>query len=158
MGNVKSFCSISERGREAVQASWEYAAFVANSLIFLLIGMHARQNFGAIWIPAVLAIGLVTLGRAVAIYPCCFLFARLSLRIRMKDQHILLWGGLRGAVALALALGLPPEVPHRDDIVTISFAVVAFSVFVQGLTITWFLRRMGAIPHGGRAPADVSWR
>jgi len=158
MGNVKSFCSISERRREAVQTSWEYAPFVANSLIFLLIGMQARQNFGAIWIPAVLAIGLVTLGRAVAIYSCCFLFARLSLRIRMKDQHILLWGGLRGAVALALALGLPPEVPHRDDIVTISFAVVAFSVFVQGLTITWFLRRMGAIPHGARAPADVSWR
>jgi CPA1 family monovalent cation:H+ antiporter len=57
MGNVKSFCSISERRREAVQTSWEYAPFVANSLIFLLIGMQARQNFGAIWIPAVLGLG-----------------------------------------------------------------------------------------------------
>jgi CPA1 family monovalent cation:H+ antiporter len=63
-----------------------------------------------------------------------------------KHQHILFWGGLRGAVALALALGLPPEVPLREQIITISFAVVAFSVFVQGLTIFPLQRRMGEIP------------
>jgi len=146
MGNFKSFGAVSGRGKEAVQAFWEYAAFVANSLVFLLIGMHeAHQNFVAIWLPAVIAIALVTLGRAVAIYPCCFLFSRSSLCVTMKHQHILLWGGLRGAVALALALGLPPEVPQREQIVTISFAVVAFSVFAQGLTMTSFLRRMGEI-------------
>jgi CPA1 family monovalent cation:H+ antiporter len=49
-------------------------------------------------------------------------------------------------VALALALGLPPEVPQREKIITISFAVVAFSVFVQGLTMVPLLRRMGATP------------
>ena len=54
MGNFKSFGTISDRGKEAVQAFWEYAAFVANSLVFLLIGMHeAHQNFVAIWLPAV---------------------------------------------------------------------------------------------------------
>jgi CPA1 family monovalent cation:H+ antiporter len=85
-------------------------------MVFLLIGMHeAHQDFAAIWHPAVIAIALVTLGRAVAIYPCCLLFSRSSRRVTMKQQHIMLWGGLRGAVALALALGLPPEVPHRDD-------------------------------------------
>ncbi len=147
MGNFKTFGTISDRGKEAVQAFWEYAAFVANSLVFLLIGMHeAHQNFVAIWLPAVIAIALVTLGRAVAIYPCCFLFSRSSLCMPMKHQHVLLWGGLRGAVALALALGLPPEVPQREEIVTISFAVVAFSVFAQGLTMASFLRRMGEIP------------
>jgi monovalent cation:H+ antiporter, CPA1 family len=147
MGNFESFGTISERGKEAVQAFWEYAAFVANSLIFLLIGMHeAHQNFVSSWLPATIAIGLVTLGRAVAIYPCCALFSRSGLRVSMKHQHILFWGGLRGAVALALALGLPPEVQQRETIVTISFAVVAFSVFAQGLTISSFLRRMGEIP------------
>jgi CPA1 family monovalent cation:H+ antiporter len=147
MGNFKSFGRISNRGKEAVQAFWEYAAFVANSLVFLLIGMHeAHQNFAAIWLPAVIAIALVTVGRAVAIYPCCVLFSRSSLCVTMKHQHILLWGGLRGAVALALALGLPPEIPQRETIVSISFAVVAFSIFVQGLTTAPFLRRMGEIP------------
>jgi CPA1 family monovalent cation:H+ antiporter len=147
MGNFKSFGGISERGNESVQAFWEYAAFVANSLVFLLIGMHeAHQNFVAIWLPAGIAIALVTLGRAAAIYPCCLLFSRTSLRVTWKHQHILFWGGLRGAVALALALGLPAEVPLREEIITISFAVVAFSVFVQGLTMVPFLRRMGEIP------------
>ncbi len=147
MGNLQSFGTISERGKEAVHAFWEYAAFVANSMVFLLIGMHeAHQNFVAIWLPAVIAIVLVTLGRALAIYPCCFLFSRSSLRVSMKHQHTLLWGGLRGAVALALALGLPPDISQREEIVTISFAVVAFSVFAQGLTMAPFLRRMGEIP------------
>jgi CPA1 family monovalent cation:H+ antiporter len=147
MGNFKPLNTISDRGKEALHAFWEYAAFVANSLVFLLIGMHeAHQNFMAIWLPAGTAIALVTLGRAVAIYPCCLIFSRSSLRVMMKHQHALFWGGLRGALALALALGLPPEVPQREEIITISFAVVAFSVFVQGLTISPFLRRMGEIP------------
>ena len=112
MGNFKSLNAISERGKEAVQAFWEYAAFVANSLVFLLIGMHeAHQNFVAIWLPAVIAIALVTLGRAVAIYPCCLIFSRSSLRVTMKHQHVLFWGGLRGALALALALGLATRSP-----------------------------------------------
>jgi CPA1 family monovalent cation:H+ antiporter len=148
MGNFKSFGTISDKGKEAVDAFWEYAAFIANSLIFLLIGMHeAHQDFLRIWIPLVTAIALVTLGRAFAVYPCCFLFSASSLRVTMKHQHVLSWGGLRGAVALALALGLPPEVPQRELIVTISFAVVAFSVFVQGLTIAPLLRRTGEIQH-----------
>ncbi len=147
MGNFKFRKIISEQGREAVQAFWEYAAFVANSLIFLLIGMHeARQHFVTMWLPAATAIVLVTLGRSMAIYPCCLLFARSSLRVAGKHQHILFWGGLRGTVALALALGLPATVPLREEIVSISFAVVAFSVFVQSLTIGPLLRRMGEIP------------
>jgi CPA1 family monovalent cation:H+ antiporter len=147
MGNFKSLSAISERGREAVQAFWEYAAFVSNSLVFLLIGMHeAHQNFVAIWLPAVTAIVLVTLGRALAIYPCCLLFSRSRIRITSKHQHVLFWGGLRGALALALALGLPATVPLREQIISISFAVVAFSVFVQGLTMVPFLRKMGEIP------------
>lgn len=64
----------------------------------------------------------------------------------MRHQHALLWGGLRGALALALALGLPVELPRRPEIITVSFAVVPFSVFVQGLTMPLLLRLMGEIP------------
>lgn len=147
VGNFKLLGTISDRGKEAVQAFWEYAAFVSNSLIFLLIGMRvAEQNFMALWQPALIAILLVTLGRAAAIYPCCALFSGTMLRVSVTHQNILFWGGLRGALALALALGLPATIPHSDAIVTVSFAVVAFSVFVQGLTITPLLRRLGEIP------------
>ncbi len=147
MANLTQFESISPRGLEAVHAFWEYAAFVANSLIFLLIGMHeASQNLIAVWLPACTAIALVTFGRAAAIYPSCLPFARSSLRVSMRHQNALFWGGLRGALALALALSLPAKVPLREQIITISFAVVAFSVFVQGLTMPYLLRRIGEIP------------
>lgn len=134
------------RGIEAVRAFWQFAAFVANSLVFLLIGMHeAQQHFAAMWLAIAAAILLVILGRAAAIYPLCLLFSQTSMRVTMRHQHILFWGGLRGALALALALGLPPETPGREAIITVSFAVVAFSLFVQGLSMAPLLRRMGEI-------------
>jgi CPA1 family monovalent cation:H+ antiporter len=144
MGTFKTFGRVSRRGWDTLQTFWEYAAFVANSLVFLLIGMHlAHQDFRALWLPVAIAILLVTLGRALAVYPCCALFRGSSLRVAAKHQHVLFWGGLRGTVALALALGLPADMPQREPIVVTSFAVVAFSVFAQGLTIPWLLRRMG---------------
>jgi monovalent cation:H+ antiporter, CPA1 family len=146
VGNFRSSGSISAAGRQALGPFWEYAAFVANSLIFLLIGaQEAQQHFKGLWLPALLAIALVTLGRAAAIYPLCALFARSRLRVDMQDQHVLFWGGLRGALALALSLSLPEDLPRRDLIVVITFAVVAFSVFAHGLTITSLLRRLGRI-------------
>ena len=147
IGNRGPLGVLSDHGREAVQAFWEYAAFVANSLVFLLIGMHeARQNFTAVWLPAVVAVLFVLIGRAVAVYPICALFTRSGLRVTAQHQHALLWGGLRGALALALALGLPTEMAGRGEIITVSFAVVAFSVFVQGLTMAPLLRIIGELP------------
>ncbi len=52
---------------------------------------------------------------------------------------------MRGALALALALGLPSDTPLHDEIISVSFAVVAYSVIVQGLTMTPLLRRLGEI-------------
>ena len=147
LGNLGSLGSFSDRGRDAVQAFWEYAAFVSNSLVFLLIGMHeVRQNFAVTGYSAIVAILFVTFGRAVAVYPCCFLFSRSALKVSIRHQHILFWGGLRGALALALAIGLPPELPQREEIISISFAVVAFSIFIQGLTMTPLLRSVGELP------------
>lgn len=146
VGNFRNSGSISDAGRNAIGPFWEYVAFVANSLIFLLIGaQEAQQHFEGLWISVVVAIALVTLGRAVAVYPLCAVFARTRLKVDMLHQHVLFWGGLRGALALALALSLPEDLPKRDVIVAITFAVVAFSVFVQGLTIAPLLRRLAQI-------------
>ena len=146
VGNFRSSTLITKAGRQALEPFWEYAAFVANSIIFLLIGaQEAQQHFDNLWAPLVLAVVLVTLGRAIAIYPICAVFMGSRLRVPARQQHILFWGGLRGALALALALALPPSLPRHDDVVTLTFAVVAFSIFVQGLTITPLLRRLGLI-------------
>ena len=146
VGNFRSSGSISAAGRHALGPFWEYVAFVANSLIFLLIGaQEAQQHFKGLWVPVLLAIGLVTLGRAAAVYPLCAVFFRTRFKVDMRHQHVLFWGGLRGALALALSLSLPEDLPRRDVIVVITFAVVAFSVFAQGLTITPLMRKLGQI-------------
>jgi CPA1 family monovalent cation:H+ antiporter len=143
VGNFRSSALITDAGRHALGPYWEYVAFIANSLIFLLIGaQEAQQHFKDLWLPVLAAILLVTLGRAVAIYPLCAVFSRSRLRVDARHQHVLFWGGLRGALALALALALPDDLPHRDAVITLTFAVVAFSVFAQGLTITPLLRRL----------------
>jgi len=70
----------------------------------------------------IIAIFVVTLSRAAAIYPLSALFSKSKLKIELKHQHILFWGGLRGSLALALALGLPPEIAYRKQIITAASA------------------------------------
>ncbi len=135
---------LSSQGRAFVIALWEFAAFVANSLVFLLIGLRLAaipfSRVGAYGLAV--AIGLVLLGRAVTVYPLCALFARSSWAIPLPQQHLLWWGGLRGALALALALALPAGFPLHDEILVAAFGVVAFSVVVQGLTTPLLLRKL----------------
>ncbi len=143
LGNV-GHLAISADNRRAVEEFWEYIAFVANSLIFLLIGMRlANQNYRFALFPALIGIAVTILARAASIYPLSLIFSRSSLRISPRHQHILFWAGLRGALALGLALGLPANLMNRDAIVTVAFAVVAFSIIVQGMTIKPVMRRCG---------------
>jgi CPA1 family monovalent cation:H+ antiporter len=151
VGNVGPFKAVSPQGREALVGYWEYVGFLANSFIFIGIGIHeSHQRFAPILVPAAVAILLVLLARAVAVYPCCAVFGHSLLRVKGTHQFILFWGGLRGALALALAEGLPDSVPGRETIISVTFAVVAFSIFVQGLSMTPLLRRAGEI-----APSDA---
>ena len=134
---------VSQRRREFVLALWEFIAFIANSLIFLLIGLTVAgipfDRFGGV--AFVIVIALVLLGRALGVYPLCLLFVRSRWAIPVSDQHVLWWGGLRGALGLALSLSLPPSLPFRNEILIATFGVVAFSVILQGLTMPPLLRR-----------------
>ena len=136
--------SLSVQGRQFVLEFWEFAAFLANSLVFLLIGSamatidFAREGWRALGLAIVLALA----GRAVAVYPICLAFWPSRWAVPLNEQHLLWWGGLRGALALALALALPADLPQREDILIVAFAVVAFSVIVQGLTAPFALRAL----------------
>jgi monovalent cation:H+ antiporter, CPA1 family len=145
LGNRGSLGAISDAGREAVSSSWEFIAFVVNSIIFLLIGAQELGMMGQLQrylVPILIAVIVVTLGRGVAVYPLCALIARTPSAISLPHQHILFWGGLRGALALALALGLPASLPGRTELLATTFGVVIFSVIVQGLTFLPLLKRL----------------
>ena len=137
---------LSESSRPAVRSFWEYAAFLANSFVFILMGSRqATISVGPVIGAASAAIVLALAGRALAVYPLARLVRGTRLALPGAYQHVLWWGGLRGALALALALALPEELAERNDIITVAFAVVAFSIFVQGLTIGPLIRRVGLI-------------
>lgn len=145
VGSIGWSGALSEQGRSRVGWAWEYFAFIANSLVFILIGMNVAAMSidprGAV--AAAGAVALVLAGRAVSIYGLAVPFRRSRWRLPATYQHTLFWGGLRGALALALALAVPASVPERDAIIITSFVVVAFSILVQGLTMPWLIRRFG---------------
>jgi CPA1 family monovalent cation:H+ antiporter len=148
IGNSVPFgpITITEKGSQSIEHFWEFAAFVANSVIFIILGINlASQSFAAASIPILVAIVAVLAGRAFAVYPLSALFAGSRLSIEPRHQHVLFWGGLRGALALALALGIPETLAFRQEILTVTFGVVAFSVFVQGLTMAPLLKRFGLL-------------
>ncbi len=148
IGNLGALGSISARGRDAVESFWEFTAFLVNSLIFILIGMReAHQDLLHTLGPIALASLLVLVGRAASVYPLAALFSPTPLRIKPAHQHVLFWGGMRGTLALALALSLPTTVAGRDLVTTVAFGVVAFSIFGQGMTIIPLMRRLGCLPH-----------
>jgi len=135
--------ALTEEGREHVASFWTYVAFLVNSIVFILIGGNEAHLPLRDFAGAALVMTLVVLaGRAIAVYPLAALFSRTSLRLSLGYQHVLFWGGLRGALALALALAVPTSVPERSEIIVIAFAVVAFSIFVQGLTMPWLIKRL----------------
>lgn len=133
---------ISPRGRTFTLELWDFLAFIANSLVFLLIGLTMAEiplsQLGAKSLCVILI--LVLLGRALTIYPLCAAFLRSAWRVPLPLQHVLWWGGLRGALGLALALSLDPALPMRNQILVATFCVVIFSVVVQGFTMPLLLR------------------
>jgi len=152
VGNLGWGAALSEEGRTRVQYAWEYFAFLANSLVFILIGLNTAslplRQLGSV---GAIAIVLVLLGRAISIYPLAALFGGSRWKLPAAYQHTLFWGGLRGALALALALAVPATVPERTAIIVTAFVVVAFSILVQGLTMPWLINRfgLGELPPGG---------
>ncbi len=135
---------MSSRTRVALWAFWEYASFVMNSILFLLIGMEVRvSTMIHEWRAVGLAIVAVLLGRIVAVYGVTSLTNLFSQKIALRWKHLLTWGGLHGALSLALALSLTSQIPHRDQVLTFTFAVVAFSMIAQGLSMKWLIRKLG---------------
>ena len=119
-------------------------------------GVPADRNRGsrrlaASWQGIALAIVTVLLGRATAVYLIGSAGRLLGSAVPFRWLHVLLWGGIHGGVSMALALSLRRDVPHRDEILAMTFGAGAFSIVVQGLTVKPLLRLLRIeTPAGGR--------
>jgi CPA1 family monovalent cation:H+ antiporter len=144
IGNHGRAFAMSEITRKNLDTFWELMGEILNALLFMLIGLEilavefTLQHLlaGVMVIPLVLFVRMVSVGLLIGI---------LGFRSRFSPHVVktLTWGGLRGGIAVALALSLP-QGPSRDAILVLTYMVVVFSVAVQGLTIERFLKRWNA--------------
>jgi len=126
---------------------WEYVAFLANSLVFLLIGLQIDiPALIQAWQPIAWAIGAVIVARIIVVYGSGWIVRRLGEPISLRWQHIQVWGGLRGALSLALALSLPITFgPDRSLLLTMAFGVVLFTLLVQATTMQPLVKKLGIV-------------
>ncbi len=124
---------------------WEYLAQVCNALVFLMVGLVV--DLGALWasLPYLLvAIAAMLVSRGLVVYTMIPVVGRLpgTDPIDRRYQTVMFWGGLRGAIALAIALSLP-EFPERDVLVAVVTGAVLFTLLIPGLTMETLVKRLG---------------
>lgn len=134
----------SEASERLLSDLWTFLAFGANAALFLLMGLTVRI-IGLTDHPEAVLVGIAAalLSRAAVAYGLGSLLPRLGVPLAAPKRHVLFWGGLRGAVALAAALSVPQGFPYREQLLAMTYGVVLFTLLVQGLTITPLVRRLG---------------
>lgn len=141
IGNHGARLAMSDKTREHINTFWSLIDEILNSVLFMLIGFEviALSFAPNILTAAVMAIPLALAARFIAVsVPVSLLRFRSSFSPGVIP--ILTWGGLRGGISVALALSLPPT-PEREILLAACYAVVIFSIIVQGLTMAWVVRR-----------------
>jgi CPA1 family monovalent cation:H+ antiporter len=148
---------MSEATREAVDNFWSTLAFIANALLFLLVGaqLNPKEFFSSdTAFPLLLTAGLTILAVLVArlvvvalLPPIRQSATALSLwrAVPYSWRVVIFWSGLRGALSLALVLALPAGVPSRNTLIFSTYAVVLFTLLVQGFSLRWILKRLPSV-------------
>ncbi|HEU4787058.1 MAG TPA: sodium:proton antiporter [Gemmatimonadaceae bacterium] len=135
--------AIAPESRAVLRAFWDYVAFALNSIVFLLIGFQAGvSTLLEAWRIIAVAFVVVTVTRIVVTYAVVHTVANAEAFPR-RWTPVLAWSGLRGSLAMVLALSLPAEMVQRDEIIAMTIGVVVLSILIQGMTVRPLLRRLG---------------
>ncbi len=152
LGSYGRETGMGPRTQESVDTFWEVLAFLANALIFLLIGtqlnppgLFAGLIPASLLLTALLTLGTVLLARLLIILGLLVLNRPLRMGIERPWRLLIFWSGLRGALSLALVLALPLTVSDRDALVLSTYAVVFFTLMVQGFSLRWVLKRLPGV-------------
>ncbi|MBX3465718.1 MAG: Na+/H+ antiporter [Planctomycetes bacterium] len=147
--------AMSPTTRLALSHFWEVAAFIANSLLFLLVGIaveSARLGEFALTIAAVFV--ALTGARFVLVHLVGLVLARTGRELPPAWRHVIAWAGLRGSIPIALALGVVLPAggggPTQAELLTVVFGVVLVSLLAQGLTVKPLIVRLGLAAHDPR--------
>jgi len=150
IGNHGRRLSMSERVKQVVDDFFEVLDFLINSILFLLIGLEIRAIRAKGWENILDNLHLVGAGivallvaRALVVYPLYHVLNFWGTKRPWSWAHVLFWGGLRGSIPIALLLGLPSDMPYRQELVVAGFGVVLFSLVVQGITVKPLLVILG---------------
>ena len=143
IGNPGRRLAMSDRTREHIDAFWRMIDGVLNAVLFLLLGLSvfAVSHWSDVVLPALAVVPICLLGRFISVaVPVAAMRVRGPLRRGLIP--ILTWSGLRGGISVALVLSLP-RFPGKEVLLASTYAVVVFSVVVQGLTVRHLLAYYG---------------
>jgi CPA1 family monovalent cation:H+ antiporter len=150
IGTYRHETLFTARAREAIDTVWEFLAFALAGVAFLLIGIAIPlESLSAAAVYVAWGVVAVLVGRALVIYGLLGGASSIGHRLGAAPQipvswlHVINWTGLRGAVAMALALSLPGDVPNRQLLQGTIFGIVLFTVLVQGTTAERVVRWAG---------------
>lgn len=151
IGTYGRAVGLSRRALEALDIVWEFIAFLLTAFAFLLVGFAISFSDLVAAAPSILwGLVAILIGRAVVVYGLLGGAVRLvrdrrpGAAVPVRWLHVMFWAGLRGAVAVAMALSLPSDFPQRALLQEITFGVVLFTLFVQGTTAERFVAWVGA--------------
>jgi CPA1 family monovalent cation:H+ antiporter len=119
----------------AIAETWEWLGLFLTNVLFVIMGLVITvAMFKEQWLAMLIAIVAVLVARVIAVKVSCAISSLLGKPVSSNWQILLMWGGLRGAIAIALVLSLPTSLPYWWTIQSMVFGVVVFSVLVQGTT------------------------
>lgn len=135
IGNFKKRFTMSPVTKDYLDKFWELNDEILNAILFLFIGFNLLmvKDINNYWIPGLSCVVLVLFSRFISIWlPTKFI--KFRNKFDSGTIKMLVWGGLRGGVSIALALSIN-DGPYKDIIIAVTYFVVVFSIVVQGLTI-----------------------
>jgi len=142
-GNLGLPRSASASDRITLISFWEYAGFIVNTFIFLLIGIEINPL--TLWqtLPSIVLVILAyQLGRILSVYSLLWVLRWIDRPIPLRWQHILILGNIKGSLSMALAVAIPLTLTGRELIIELVFGAVLFSLVIQGLALPWLIKKL----------------